>query len=64
MNLPRQEAARSEDERAMGRVPRHPHLRLRKPHATRNALSTLREELKSLYDELSAALLPDGKSKK
>jgi hypothetical protein len=64
MNPPRQEAGRSEDEPVTGRSARHPHLRLRKSHRTRSALSTLREELKSLYDELSAALLPDGKGKR
>ena len=64
MNLPRQEIARSGDEEVVGRAAQHSHLRLRKPHRTRSALRTLREELESLYDELTAALLPEGKGKK
>jgi hypothetical protein len=40
------------------------HLRLHKPHLEGEALSSLRADLKSLYQELSAALLPDLKEKK
>jgi hypothetical protein len=55
---------RNDDEARATPSAHHPHMRLRKPHRTRSALSHLREELKSLYDELSAALLPTGKGKK
>jgi len=55
---------RNDDEGRAAPNARHLHMRLRKPHRTRTALSHLREELKSLYDELSAALLPAGKGKK
>jgi len=64
MNVPREEMTRNPDEEVAGRTLQHPHLRLRKPHRTRSALRTLRQELESLYDELTAALLPDGKGRK
>ena len=64
MSLPTEQLPRSDDQGRAGPGARHPHMRLRKPHRTRSALSSLREELKSLYDELSAALLPAGKGKK
>jgi hypothetical protein len=63
MNSP-EPLPRNDDEGRAAPNARHPHMRLRKPHRTRAALSHLREELKSLYDELSAALLPAGKGKK
>lgn len=50
------------DERADGR--RLLHRRLRPPHRAQDTLSSLRTELKSLYQELSEALLPNGKGKK
>ena len=64
MNVPTEEIARSADEEGVSRPMQHPHLRLRKPHRTRSALRTLRAELEALYNELTAALLPDGKGKK
>ena len=64
MNVPREEIARSADEEVVARPMQHSHLRLRKPHRTRSALRTLRQELESLYNELTAALLPDGKGRK
>jgi hypothetical protein len=64
VNVPREEITRSPDEEGVGRRAQHSHLRLRKPHRTRSALRTLRAELESLYHELTAALLPDGKGRK
>jgi hypothetical protein len=64
MNLQTEDKTRSPDEQAAGRRPAHQHLRLRKPHRARSALSTLRQELEALYQELTAALLPDGKARK
>jgi hypothetical protein len=64
MNLPTEQLPPSPDGGRNGSSVPHPHVRLRKPHRTRTALSSLREELKALYDELSAALLPAGKGKK
>ena len=63
MNLQTEDKTRSPDEQP-GRRPARPHLRLRKPHRARSALSTLRQELEALYEELTAALLPDGKARK
>jgi hypothetical protein len=48
-------------------VPRTPHpaySALRATHPAYSALRALRAELESLYDELTAALLPDPKGKK
>lgn len=59
MNLQTDESPRSPGESAS-----RPHLRWRKPHRTRNVLRTLRAELEALYNELTAALLPDAKGKK
>jgi hypothetical protein len=64
MNVPREEIARSADEERASRSVQHLHLRLRKPHRTRSALRTLRQELEALYNELTAALLPHGKGRK
>ena len=64
MNLQTEDATRSLEEQPAGRRPAHQHLRLRKPHRARGALSTLRQELEALYAELTAALLPDGKARK
>ena len=41
-----------------------PHMRLHAPHRARATLSALRVELKALYEELSAALLPNGKGRR
>jgi hypothetical protein len=64
MSLHTQDTTRSPDEQTVGRRTAHPHLRLRKPHRARSALRTLRQELEALYEELTAALLPDGKARK
>jgi hypothetical protein len=64
VNVPTEQSVRSADEEGVSRSMQHPHLRLRKPHRTRSALRTLRQELESLYNELTAALLPDGKGRK
>ena len=64
MNLQTDETPRSPGEEGLNRSASRPHLRLRKPHRTRNALRTLRAELEALYNELSAALLPAAKGKK
>jgi hypothetical protein len=62
MTLHTNEGKRSASEDGPNRSSARPHLR--KPHRTRNALRTLRAELEALYDELTAALLPDAKGKK
>lgn len=64
MNLQTEDKTRSPDEPAAGLPAARPHLRLRKPHRARSGLGTLRQELEALYEELTAALLPEGKARK
>jgi hypothetical protein len=64
MNVHREETTCSPGEDIAGRAVTQMHLRPRKPHRARSALRTLRAELESLYNELTAALLPDAKGKK
>jgi hypothetical protein len=64
MESPAKEAARNDEEAVPGHPAHRRHLRSRQPHRTRSALSRLRDELEALYNELTAALLADGKGKK
>ena len=64
MNVHREDSARNAGEEVAGRPAARPHLRLRTAHRTHSALRALRAEIEALYEELTAALLPDAKGKK